>query len=114
LTRSSPFLSDDGNRLAYGASDGSLDLGWAVFADGVQQSERYNAIWRPRFDPSGKHLAWEAMRTDRGPNILVLDGRVLATFDELLDGPIFDRPGEVAWLIRRKQRVARLNFPLTP
>jgi hypothetical protein len=39
---------------------------------------------------------------------------VLATFDELLDGPIFDRPGEVAWLIRRKQRVARLNFPLTP
>jgi hypothetical protein len=107
-------LSDDGRRLAYGASDGSLDRGWAVYADGVQQSDRYYAIWRPRFDPSAKHLAWEAMLSGRGPNVLVLDGRVLASFDDLLDGPIFDREGEVGWIIRRKHRLARVNFPLSP
>jgi hypothetical protein len=44
----------------------------------------------------------------------VLDGRPLATFDDLLKGPIFDRPGEVAWIVRRGQRLARLNFPITP
>ncbi|HWP65843.1 MAG TPA: hypothetical protein VNO26_08035, partial [Candidatus Limnocylindria bacterium] len=107
-------LSDDGKQLAYGASNGSLDQGWAVYVDGVQRSERYYAIWRPRFDPSGRHLAWEAIRTVEGPNVLVLDGRTLATFDDLLRGPIFDRPGEVAWIVRRGNRLVRLNFPLTP
>lgn len=107
-------LSDDGQRIAYGTSDGSLDLGWAVYADGVPQSERYYGVWRPRFDPSGRHLAWEAMRSVDGPNVLVLDGRPLATFDDLLDGPVFDREGEVAWFIRRGRRLARLNFPLAP
>jgi hypothetical protein len=105
-------LSDDGSRLAYGASDGTLDLAWAVYADGVQVSERYYSIWRPRFDPTGRHLGWEAMRSGRGPNILVLDGRPLASFDDLIDGPIFDRPGEVAWIIRRKRHLARINFAL--
>jgi len=107
-------LSDDGRRLAYGASDGSLDLGWAVYADGVQVSERYYAIWRPRFDSTGQHLGWEAMRSGRGPNVLVLDGRALTSFDDLLDGPLFDRPGEVGWIIRRKRHLARVNFPLRP
>lgn len=107
-------LSDDGKHLAYGASDGSLDLGWAVYVDGVQRSERYYAIWRPKFDPSGQHVAWEAMRSPTGPNVLVLDGRPLATFDDLLRGPDFDRPGEVSWVIRRGRRLARVNFPITP
>jgi hypothetical protein len=105
-------LSDDGKRIAYGASDGSLDAGWAVFADGVQQSARTYAIWRPRFDAAGAHLAWEAMRSPSGPSDLVLDGRRLASFDDLVDGPLFDRPGEVAWIVRRKNRLARLNFLL--
>ena len=105
-------LSDDGRRLAYGASDGSLDRSWGVYADGTLLSPRYYAIWRPRFDPSGTRVAWEAMETVKGPNRLVLDGRPLATFDDLTNGPLFDRPGEVAWLIRRKSRLARLNFPL--
>jgi hypothetical protein len=107
-------LSDDGKHLAYGASDGSMDLAWAVYLDGVQRSERYYAIWRPKFDPSGQHLAWEAMRSPNGPNVLVLDGRTLSTFDDLLKGPIFDRPGEVGWVVRRGKRLARLNFPITP
>jgi hypothetical protein len=105
-------LSDDGTRVAYGASDGSLEASFAIFANGVQQSDRGYATWRPRFDPSGAHLGWEVMRTAKGPNQLVLDGRALATFDDLLDGPLFDRPGEVAWLVRRKDRVVRLNFAL--
>jgi hypothetical protein len=105
-------LSDDGRRLAYGAADGSLDQSWAVYADGQQISPRYYAIWRPRFDPSARHLGWEAMLTAKGPNVLLLDGRRLGTFDDLVNGPLFDRPGEVGWVIRRKNRLARLNFPL--
>jgi hypothetical protein len=107
-------LSDDGTHLAYGASNGSFDLGWAVYVDGVQRSEQYYGVWRPRFDPSGQHLAWEALRSSTGPNVVVLDGRPLATFDDLLRGPIFDRPGEVSWIVRRRHRLVRLNFPLTP
>jgi hypothetical protein len=107
-------LTNDGRRLAYGASDGSLDLGWAIYADGVQASERYYSVWRPRFDPTMRHLGWEATRTNTGPNIFVLDGRPLATFDDLVDGPIFDRSGEVGWIVRRKHRIARVNFPLGP
>jgi hypothetical protein len=107
-------MSDDGKHLAYGASNGSLDLGWAVYVDGVLRSEQYYGIWRPRFDPTGEHVAWEAMRSADGPNVVVLDGRALATFDDLLHGPSFDRPGEVSWIVRRGHRLARLNFPLTP
>ena len=106
-------LSDDGKHLAYGASNGSLDLGWAIYVDGVLRSEQYYAIWRPRFDPTGQHVAWEAMRSPQGPNVVVLDGRALASFDDLLRGPLFDRPGEVSWIVRRRNRLVRLNFPLT-
>jgi hypothetical protein len=107
-------LSDDGKQLAYGAANGSRDLGWAVYVNGVLRSEPYYGIWRPRFDPTGQHLAWEAMRSANGPNIVVLDGRPLASFDDLLRGPIFDRPGEVSWIVRTHDRLARINFPLTP
>jgi hypothetical protein len=122
LTRYGPYpevwalaLSNDGSHLAYGATDDSrTDAAWGVYDNDRLVSERYYAIWRPRFDPSATHLAWEAMRSDSGPNILVLDNRVLATFDDLIDGPIFDRPNEVGWIIRKKRRLARVNFPLAP
>jgi hypothetical protein len=90
-----------------------LDRSWGVYADGTLLSPRYYAIWRPRFDPSGTQVAWEAMETVKGPNLLVLDGRPLATFDDLVNGPLFDRPGEVGWVMRRKHRLARLNFSLS-
>jgi hypothetical protein len=57
---------------------------------GARHPREYFSVWRPRVDPSGEHLAWEGIADKQG--FLVLDGREVGSFDELLDGPTFLDP----------------------
>ena len=106
-------LSDDGSRVAYGATvDNDVSTPWQVYADGVPYPPRYNAVWRPRFDPTGRHLVWEGTHTAKGRVALVIDGRNLVEVDQLLNGPFFLQPGWASWAVRQGRRVARINLPL--
>jgi hypothetical protein len=103
-------FSDDGSRLAYGGWNGERKRGWTVYRDGRRLAGPFDSIWRPRFDPSGTHLALEAQRDER--NLLDLDGHVLASFDDVFWGPEFTIPGYVSWVIRVGPSVRRLSARL--
>jgi hypothetical protein len=85
-----------------------------MYVDGVPFAPRYHAVWRPRFDPSGRHVAWEGIPTPGSRPILALDGRNLVRFDHLVAGPVYLQPGWVSWAVRQGRRIARINFPLDP
>lgn len=99
--------SDDGAHLGYGGFTGERKLGWTLYRDGEPVAGPFDGVWRPRFDPTGVHLAWEAEREHR--NLLGIDRRALASFDEVLMGPAFDVPGYASWVIRRRQSLRRLD-----
>jgi hypothetical protein len=106
-------LSDDGNRVAYGASvGGDASAPWRVYADGVAYPPRYYSVWRPRFDPTGRHLAWEGLRVPGGRTALAIDGHDLVQVDQLINGPFFLAPGWASWAVRQGHRLARINLPL--
>ncbi len=106
-------LSDDGRHVAYAATDEPSGM-WTVYRDGVPYPERYYSVWRPRFDPSGEHVAWEAQSAVNEFGHLVLDGRKLTSFQELIEGPSFLYPGYVSWVVGRAHQFARVTLPLQP
>jgi len=106
-------LSDDGSRVAYGASvEGGVDATWRIYADGVPFPPGYHAVWRPRFDPTGHHVAWEGIPSPGARPWLAIDGRNLVRFDELINGPVFLEPGWASWAVRQGRRLARINLGL--
>jgi hypothetical protein len=103
-------FSDDGSRFAYGGWNGERQRGWTLYRDEQPVAGPFDNIWRPRFSSTGAHLAWEVQR-DRS-NLLGVDGRVLASFDDVLWGPEFMDAGYVSWVIRRGRNVRRLSARL--
>jgi hypothetical protein len=106
-------ISDDGRHVAWAATDEPSGR-WTVYRDGVPYRSSYYSVWRPRFDPSGEHLAWEAKHEIDQFGVLVLDGRDVGTFEELLDGPMFLQDGYVSWAVGRAHKFARVTLPLRP
>lgn len=104
-------LAPDGSRVAYGAHDGSRDRPWSIHVDGAPRVAGYAAVWRPRLDATGTHLAWQAQPDPEGPGVLGLDARRITRFDEILWGPEFT-PDHVAWIIRRGRKLTRIQVPL--
>lgn len=105
-------VSDDGRRVAFAAIDVVPGSRWAVYVDGVAAPPRYRGVWRPRFDPSGRHVAWEGLLDRSGRGALDLDGHDVARFDELVSGPSYEIPGHVSWVIRRARLLTRVSLPL--
>lgn len=104
-------LSDDGAHVAYAATDAPGGM-WTMYRDGVPYRRTYYSVWRPRFDPSGDHLAWEAQYAVNEWPILVLDGRQMGSFQELVDGPTYPDDDHVSWVVGRTHKFARITFPL--
>jgi len=100
-------FSPDGRRLAYAAAEDVERTHWRYFINGRPFPLRYLEAWRPRFSPDGKHLAWEA--TWRKRMVAVLDGESVFSFDAVLWGPEFPAPNTVAWVVRRGDRVLRVD-----
>jgi len=105
------IFSDDGGHFAYMAADGSPPFDWSYHVDGKASPLRFEAVWQPRFNKTGTHIAWEALRGKRP--MLFLDGRGVRSFDEVLWGPMFS-PEKVSWVIRRGRRIMRVEVPLEP
>ncbi len=103
--------SDDAAHLAYGGSTGLPPRPWRYYVDGQARSEEFAALWRPRFEPRTGRLAWEAELERRQNGWLGIDGRRIASFDEVVWGPEFFRRGTATWVIRRGRRLTRLDIP---
>lgn len=103
-------FSDDGARLAWAAADEGPLLPWSYYVDGRRYRLRFDQVWRPRFDPAARHIAWAAQRGPR-PH-LGIDDVELAAFDDVLWGPKWTAPATVSWVIRRGRKVSRLDAAL--
>lgn len=103
-------VADD---ASHGAWSGTLDPEpsptWRFFIDGTPLRGDWAEAWRPRLDPRGEHLAWEAAPA-RGRPALGLDGIVVSHFDGIFWGPTFVEPRRVAWVVRRGRRLVRLDL----
>jgi hypothetical protein len=106
-------FSSDATRLVYDARNLEEHPTWSVYVDGQPLPGQYRGLWRPRFDPRARHVAWEALPLSdpTGRGLLVLDGRQIGVFDEILWGPEFE-PGHVSWAFLRGRRLMRLDLPL--
>jgi hypothetical protein len=111
--RYGPFLSawgaafsDDGRHAAFAATS-ERQGGWRYHLDGKFYPMSYDEVWRPRFSPDGKHLVWQASRGKR--SVLVADGDSLYSYDEVLWGPAFPSPDQVAWVVRRGRKLMRVE-----
>jgi hypothetical protein len=103
--------SDDGAHVAYGAYDEGAEGPWRYFVDGVAQGEGLSRVWRPRFEPGTDRLAWQRKRGEDDRGEVGIGNVTLASFDDVLWGPGFLRPGTVTWVIRRGRRLVRLDVP---
>lgn len=104
--------SDDGRRTAYGANETDAIDGWRVYVDGRPTKQSYFGTWRPRFSPSGKHVAWQGQTDRRSAGALGIDRVELTRFNELVAGPTFTSDRTVTWIIRRNARIVRLQVEL--
>lgn len=100
-------FSPDGQRLAYAATEDPDHQHWRYFINGRPFPLRYVEAWRPRFTPDGNHLAWEAQWGKR--MVAVVNGDSVYSFDAILWGPEFPSPNTVAWVVRRGNRVLRVE-----
>jgi len=103
--------ADDGSHVAYGVLDGPPQTPWRFFVDDAPYSEYFSAIWRPRFEPGTDRLVWEAELERGGKGAVGIGQQRLATFDEIVAGPVFLRRRMVTWVIRRGRRLVRLDVP---
>ncbi len=95
-----------GERVAFAASREPRGK-WSYLIDGLAFPLAYDEAWRPRFSPDGRHLAWEARHKQKV--VAVVDGDSVYSFDTILWGPEFPQPDTVAWVVRRGDRVNRVE-----
>lgn len=107
-------FSDDGKRVTWGASDGTVKRPWSIVVDGKPLVEGFPAIFRPRFTPDGEQVVWQARRSGSGRSVLGIGTRRLASFDEVYWGPDFPARDRVAWIIRRGTRLVRVVADVHP
>jgi hypothetical protein len=105
-------LSQDGRHVTYGASDGSPERPWSIYVDDKAIAGPFPGVWRPRLDPTAQHVAWQADGGGDQRGILGVDGRRVASFDDILWGPEFGPDGTASWVIRRGRKVTRLAVPV--
>jgi hypothetical protein len=103
-------VADDAAHGAWAATlDPEPSPTWNFFIDGKAIRGDWAEAWRPRLDPDGTHLAWEAA-TKKGDPALGLDGVTISWFDGVFWGPIFVEPRQVGWVVRRGRRLVRLDL----
>jgi hypothetical protein len=103
-------VADDAAHGAWAATlDPEPSPTWHFFIDGKPVRGDWAEAWRPRLDPDGTHLAWEAA-TKKGNPALGLDGVTISWFDGVFWGPIFVEPRRVGWVVRRGRRLVRLDL----
>lgn len=95
-----------GDRVAYAATREARGKWWYAI-DHRTFPLAYDEAWRPRFTPDGKHLVWEARYKRK--LVAVIDGDSVYSFDAVLWGPEFPAPNTVAWVVRRGDRVQRVE-----
>ncbi len=98
-------FSADARRLAFAAA--TERNRWRYSIDGHYFPMIWDAVWRARFSPDGRHVAWEAEHGKR--SVLVLDGDSIFSYDDVLWGPEFPQPDRVAWIVRRGRNVFRVD-----
>jgi hypothetical protein len=104
--------SDDGAHIAYGAADASEERPWRYYVDGEPRTDAFAAVWRPLVEAGRGRVVWEGKPDEEARGVLGIEGRRLASFDEVVWGPKFLRRGIVTWVIRRERRLTRLDVPL--
>lgn len=104
-------FSPTADRVAYAAALRARGKWW-YFIGGQAFPLAYDEAWRPRFTPDGEHVAWEA--SWRGKMLAIVDGDSLYSFDAVLWGPEFPEPNKVAWVVRRGDKVKRVEADLRP
>lgn len=103
-------VADDGT-VAYAATDDAPTVFprmWRYRVEGRPRGPRVQEAWRPRLDPAGERLAWEA--TPEKASYLGLDATPVSRFDEVYWGPEFVAPQQVAWVVRRGRKIARITL----
>ncbi|HJQ82446.1 MAG TPA: hypothetical protein VKA21_00105 [Candidatus Binatia bacterium] len=104
--------SDDGEHVAYGAVEAPSDRPWRYYVDGVARTEGFAEVWRPRLEAGTGRLAWQSKTTeDEAGGVLGIDGHRITSFDQMVWGPAFLRPGTATWVVRRGRRLTRLDVP---
>jgi hypothetical protein len=104
--------SDDGAHVAYGATgEEESARPWRYYVDGEVRSGPFAAVWRPRLDAGTGRLAWDGQIEEGGRGVIGIDRRRIASFDTVLWGPTFLRPGTATWVIRRGRRLTRIDAP---
>jgi hypothetical protein len=68
-------------------------------------------VWRPLLGPGTGRLVWQRRGEEDERGVLGIDQRPIASFDDVVWGPRVLRPGMVTWVIRRGQRLIRLDVP---
>jgi hypothetical protein len=106
-------MAPSGEHFAYGAATGGpIEQPWRLYRDGEPISPPEHLIWRPHFDESGKHLAWQRRRSEKARGRLGIDDRIVGTFDDLIRGPEYNG-NTVWWAIRHRKRILRVEVPLS-
>ena len=104
--------SDDGAHVGYGATgDEESDRPWRYYVDGEPRSEPFVAVWRPRVEAGTGRIAWIARLAEGERGVIGVERRRIASFDAVLWGPTFLRPGTVTWVIRRGRWLTRIDAP---
>ncbi len=102
----------NGEHVAYGAALGSGERPWRVYVDGQLRVDKLLGVWRPRLAEDGTALAWQASLEETNRGFFGIDGRRLATFDQVLWGPEFLPGDRVGWVIRRGRKLTRITVPI--
>lgn len=103
--------ADDGAHIAYGAAEGLSGRVWRYYVDGQPRGEAASEVWRPRLAATGRFL-WESRPDEGMRGSIGIDHRPIATFDDVIWGPDSLRPRTVTWVIRRGNRITRLDVPI--
>lgn len=101
--------AEDGSHVAYGAAEGPEEPAWRYYVDGEPRGDPVTNVWRPLLEPGTGKLVWQHRVREEDRGALGIDRRLITSFDDLVWGPQFLRPGIVTWVIRRGRWLTRLD-----